>query len=315
VLPGGESPDALAERLAAAGLVAHPRLFAVYLRLTGGAASAARGAHLLSDDLSPREIVARLERSPFAGRARVTFPEGWTRFDMAKRLEQAGVCSQRGFLDASADPSLLRELRLEGAPSAEGFLFPATYDLAKDSDPREIVRRMKGEFDRRWSLAEARHGSSLNDLGASLGWGMRQIVTLASMVEKEAVVDEERPLIASVFVNRLRDPAFTPKLLQCDPTAGYGCLVTPESIPSCAGFTGKITHDLVADPENPYNTYKHEGLPPGPIANPGLKSLEAAMAPPATRWLYFVARGGGRSTFSETYGAHASAVRGAMGKP
>jgi len=311
-IPGDESPDALAERLGAAGLVAQPRFFAIYLRLTGGAAHAARGAHLLTDDLSPREIVARLERSPFAGRARVTFPEGWTRFDIGRRLQQMHVCTQRAFLDASADPELLTELRLEG-PSAEGFLFPATYDFSLDAEPKDVVKRMKTEFDKRWSTAEARHGSSINDLGPSLGWGIRQIVTLASMVEKEAVADDERALIASVFVNRLRDPSFTPKLLQCDPTAGYGCLVMPGQIPSCASFTGKITHDLVADAANPYNTYKHEGLPPGPIANPGMKSLEAAMAPAVTKWLYFVAKGDGHSTFSDSYAAHTSAVHG--GRP
>jgi UPF0755 protein len=310
VLPGDESAEALAARLTAAGLVKDERLYAAYLRITGGAQSAARGAHILTDDVSPRELVARLERSPFAGHARVTFPEGWTRFDMARRLSQNGVCTLRSFLDATTDPALLAELRLEGLPSAEGFLFPATYDLAYDADPKDVVRRLKAEFDRRWAIAEGRHGSALLDLGSSLGWGMRQIVTLASMVEKEAVADDERPLIASVFVNRLRDPAFTPKLLQCDPTAGYGCLVMPGEIPSCSSYTGKISHDIVADPANPYNTYKHEGLPPGPIANPGMRSLEAAMAPPTTRWLYFVARGDGRSTFSETYGAHASAVRG-----
>jgi peptidoglycan lytic transglycosylase G len=313
VIPGDESPDALAGRLAAAGIVSHPRLFAAYLRVTGGAARAARGAHILTDDLTPRELVARLERSPFAGHARVTFPEGWTRFEMARRLAQSGVCTLRSFLDATIDPDLLHDLRLDGLPSAEGFLFPATYDLPYDADAKEVVRKMKTEFDRRWSIGEGRHGSALLDLGDSLGWGMRQVVTLASMVEKEAVADDERPLIASVFVNRLRDPAFTPKLLQCDPTAGYGCLVMPGEIPSCASYTGKITHEIVADPSNPYNTYKHEGLPPGPISNPGMKSLEAAMAPPATRWLYFVAHanGDGRSTFSETYAAHASAVRGA----
>jgi UPF0755 protein len=311
VLPGDESADALAARLTAAGLVSHPRLFAVYLKITGAAKSAARGPHILTDDLSPRELVARLERSPFAGHARVTFPEGWTRFDMARRLAQSGVCTLRSFLDATTDPELLHSLRLDGLPSAEGFLFPATYDFNYDADAKDVVRRMKTEFDRRWSIAEGRHGSSLIDLGESLGWGMREVVTLASMVEKEAVADDERPLIASVFVNRMRDPAFTPKLLQCDPTAGYGCLVMPSEIPSCATYTGKITHDIVADPSNPYNTYKHEGLPPGPIANPGMKSLEAAMAPPTTRWLYFVAHANrdGRSTFSETYGAHASAVR------
>ena len=313
-VPGDESAEALAARLAAAGLLTHPRLFAVYVRLTGGVGGVARGPHILTDDLTPHELIARLERTPFAGHAKVTFPEGWTRFDMARRLAQSGVCTQRSFLDATVDADLLRDLRLGELPSAEGFLFPATYEFAFDADAAEVVRRMKTEFDKRWAAAEGKHQSSILDLGTSLGWGMREIVTLASMVEKEAVANDERPLIASVFVNRLRDPSFTPKLLQCDPTAGYGCLVMPEAIPSCAGFTGKITHDLVADAANPYNTYKHEGLPPGPISNPGLKSLEAAMAPPTTRWLYFVATGSGRSTFSETYSAHASAVRGG-GKP
>jgi UPF0755 protein len=308
VLPGDESAEALSARLSAAGLVAHPRLFTLYLKLSSGARRAVRGPHLVADDLSPRALLARLERSTLAGRAHVTIPEGWTRFDIARRLQQLHVTPAHAFLEATSDPDLLHDLRLDGLTSAEGFLFPATYDLALDSDARDVARRMKSEFDHRWSQAEGKHGSSLLDLGNSLGWGMRQIVILASMVEKEAVVDDERALIASVFVNRLRDPGFTPKILQCDPTAGYGCLAMPEQIPSCANYTGKITHDIVADAANPYNTYKHEGLPPGPIANPGLKSLEAAMAPASTRWLYFVARGDGRSTFSETYGAHSSAV-------
>jgi UPF0755 protein len=138
---------------------------------------------------------------------------------------------------------------------------------------------------------------------------VRQLVTLASMVEKEAVADDERPLIASVFLNRLRDPAFKPRRLECDPTASYGCLVAPEKAASCAGFTGKATAAIEHDPDNPYSTYTHEGLPPGPITNPGAKSLEAAMAPASTHYLFFVARGDGRSTFSETREAHERAVK------
>jgi UPF0755 protein len=308
-IPGDESPDALADRLAAAGVVKNPRAFAAYVKVTGAAERVARGPHLLTDDLSPRELVARLERSPFAGKAKVTIPEGWTRFDIAKRLQQNHVCMARLFLDATTDPALLGELRLDGQPSVEGFLFPATYDLPYDADPREVVRRMKTEFDKRWSTATQRHESSLLDVEQSLHWGMREIVTLASMIEKEAVVDDERPVIASVFMNRLRDPSFTPKLLQCDPTAGYGCLAMPASIPTCASYTGKITHDLVQDAANPYNTYKHEGLPPGPISSPGMRSLEAVMAPATTHFFYFVAKGEGRHTFSETYGAHTSAIK------
>jgi len=316
-LVGDESPDALAAKLAGAGLVAEPRLFAVYARASGAGAGVAPGVHLFTDDLSPSAVLERALRRGAAPKVKVSIPEGWTRFDVAKRLADRRVCPQRAFLDATADPALLAELRVDAA-TAEGYLFPATYDLPADSLAADVVRRMKLEFDRRFAALEERHGASVLDLSRSLGWGRHQIVTLASMVEKEAVVDDERPIIAGVFVNRLRDPRFTPRLLQCDPTAAYGCLAdaaerqhdpaAPPRIPSCAAFTGKITHDVVADPANPYNTYKREGLPPGPIASPGARSLEAAMAPSATRYLYFVARGAGRHTFSETYAAHAAAV-------
>jgi len=306
-LVGDESPDALAGKLAAAGIVAHPRLFAFYVRASGASGRVAKGVHLLTDDLSPRDVLTRVERRGAAPRARVVIPEGWTRFDVASRLESLHVCPRGVFLDATANHDLLAELRIDGA-SAEGYLFPATYDFPQDSLAEDVARRMKAEFDKRWAALEDKHASGMLDLTQSLGWGMREVVILASMIEKEAVVDDERPIIAAVFLNRLRDPAFKPKLLQCDPTAGYGCRADPTSAPSCATYTDKITHDVVADAANPYNTYKHEGLPPGPISNPGAKSIEAVMTPAVNRYLYFVAKGGGRHTFSETYGAHAAAV-------
>ena len=304
----GETASSLADKLGAAGLVASPRLFALYVSLSGGTGALVRGAHLLTDDASPRELVLRLERRPGAGRVKVTFPEGWTRFDMAKRLQEKHVCTLRAFLDATASAALLKELLVDG-DSAEGFLFPSTYDFAPDSDPADVVRRMKSEFDKRWVTLEQRHASGLLDLTMPpLKFGTREVVTLASMIEKEAAVDDERPIIASVFLNRLRDPDFHPRLLQCDPTAGYGCLVAPE-LAACAGYAGKITPAINADADNRYSTYKHEGLPPGPISNPGAKSIAAVLAPANTRFLYFVAKGEGRHTFSETYGSHTAAVR------
>jgi UPF0755 protein len=225
VVTGTESADEIAEKLAEAGLVTGPRTFALFVRLSGGTSRFAKGTHLLSDEATPRELLARLERAPGAGHVKVTFPEGWTRFDMAKRLQEKHVCPLRGFLDRTTDGALLAELRIEG-DSAEGYLFPATYDLAVDSDPADVVRRMKAEFDRRFTALEDRHGSALLDLAQTLRFGTREIVTLASMVEKEAAVDDERAVIASVFLNRLRDPDFRPKLLQCDPppvTAAFPC--------------------------------------------------------------------------------------------
>jgi UPF0755 protein len=303
-VPAGITPDALADLLVSRDAVGNRRLFALYVRVRGGTDKVVAGHHLLTDALSPRELMARLERKGQA-HVRVTIPEGWNRFDIARRLDSSRVCTLRAFLDASEDAGLMKELLVDG-PSFEGYLFPATYDLDADADARDIVRTLFTEFERRYSSLEDKNQSGVKDLADSLGWGRKQIVILASMIEKEAAVDDERPIIASVFLNRLRDPAFSPKLLQCDPTAGYGCLVGTSA--GCRAYTGKITHEVVADPDNAYNTYKHVGLPPGPIANPGEKSLAAAMSPSLTRYLYFVAKGGGRHTFSESYAAHSSAV-------
>jgi UPF0755 protein len=312
VVDEGETPDSLAQKLAAAGLVASPRVFSAWLTASGGTKDIPKGAHMLTDDASPRELVARMERKGFGDHAKVTFPEGWTRFDMAKRLQDKHVCSLRGFLEATLDAALLKEILVDGE-SAEGYLFPATYDLSLDSDPADVVRRMKTEFDRRYITLDQRYQAGSLDLSMSLKFGKKEIVTLASMVEKEAAVDDERPIIASVFLNRLRDPDFKPRFLQCDPTAGYGCLVLPD-VAACAGYAGKITPAINNDVANTYSTYKREGLPPGPIANPGAKSLEAVLAPQNTRYFYFVAKGEGRHAFSETYEKHTAAVKAASGK-
>jgi UPF0755 protein len=306
VLERDESKGAVIEKLERAGLLASPRMFSLYARLV--ALKAAPGRHWLTDDASPGEIVRRLERSGGATHAKVTVPEGWTRFDIARRLEALQVASQGAFLDASTDPDLLRELAVD-AESFEGELFPATYDLPKDSDARDVVRRMHTEFERRWGLIEQNHRLGLAQLEASLGWGKRDVMTLASMVEKEAAVDDERPIIASVFLNRMRDASFKRKVLQCDPTAGYGCLALKDKVPACAGYTGKITHAINLDPANTYSTYVREGLPPGPIGNPGMKSIQAVVAPASTKYLYFVARDGRRHTFSETLDEHNAAVK------
>lgn len=306
-IPAGEGMKAVSERLLQAGLIGSPRLFALYATFNGGASKIASGGHYLADDISPAELLKRLQRFGHAEHVKVTIPEGYNQFQIARRLQDQRICGQAAFLAATLDPELLRDLGLVG--SAEGFLFPATYELAADSDPREVVRRLKSAFDQRYSQLEITHGLGRTMLVTELGWGTREIVTLASMVEREAMADDERPIIASVFLNRLRDASFNKKrFLQCDPTAGYGCLVLQGKIPACAGYSGKITHEINSAPENTYSTYTHQGLPPGPISNPGIKSIVAVLTPANTRFFYFVARGGGRHVFSETYEAHRRAV-------
>ena len=302
-----EPASSVIDKLDRAGLLGSRTRFAIYVRLS--APTFAPGPHLLTDDAGPGELVRRLERMGSASKSKVTIPEGWNRYDIGKRLQNLQVASQGAFLEATSDPGLLRELALDG-DSAEGFLFPATYDLAKDSDPRDVVRRLVAEFERRFAALEQNHRLGRANLEGTLGWSRRDIVTMASMVEKEAAVDDERPIIASVFLNRLRDPSFKRKVLQCDPTAGYGCLVLKDKAPGCAGFTGKITHAVNMDPLNTYSTYTHEGLPPGPIANPGVKSMQAVLAPASTKYLYFVTRGEARRhAFSGTVEEHNTAVK------
>jgi UPF0755 protein len=311
-LPPGLDANAVAERLAAAGLVRSESLLAWYLRTTGGGYAA--GAHLLRPGSSPAELASMLRRDAGRPRVRVTIPEGYHLFDLGRRLEREGVTSRGAWLAAATDGATLDELGVPpakpGAPrSAEGYLFPATYELALDSDPAEVLRTLAREADRRWASVAASHASGLASLEASLGWGRHEVLTLASLVEKETAAADERPLVASVFLNRLLDPSFVPKRLQSDPTGVYGCLLEPERIPACATFTGKATPELLRDPENRFSTYVAIGLPPGPIANPGVPSIEAVLAPATTKYLYFVAKGAGRHTFSETLDAHNEAVR------
>jgi UPF0755 protein len=307
VLRGDETPVELAERLAALGLVEDPRRFAWYVRLFG--THAAAGPHLLARGVAISDLLAQLERR--GQETKIVIPEGFTSFDIGRRLEAEGVCSQRAFADVVFDAKLLAEQAVH-ADSFEGYLFPATYEFARDSDPRIVLLKMKDTFDRRMATVVEQHAAGRLDLEQSLGWNLHEMVTLASMVEREAVQHDERPIIASVFLNRLRMPEFARKLLQCDPTAGYGCVRARERNeplpPGCAGFTGRITPQVNADAQNRFSTYTHTGLPPGPIASPGAKSLAAVLDPATTRYLYFVARGGGRHSFSETYEAHQRAI-------
>jgi UPF0755 protein len=187
-----------------------------------------------------------LGRSFFRPGVKCTIPEGYSRFDIAARLEKLHIAGKRGFLAASADPALLTEAGVDPvaglAPeSAEGYLFPATYELGLDSDPREIVKRLVQEANKRWDMAMTSRKDGLASLQGSLGWGRREVLIMASIIEKEAAVDEDRPLIASVFLNRLLDPDFKPKRLQSDPTSSYGCVAFPAEAPSCADFAGKPT--------------------------------------------------------------------------
>ncbi|MCB9592152.1 MAG: endolytic transglycosylase MltG [Sandaracinaceae bacterium] len=299
--------DELSERLHAAGAIEHPTLFTWYVRLLGGDERLREGEVLLTDDMTPRDVLQRIARGFGSATVRVVIPEGFHRFAIAARLDRWGVCDAADFIEATEDRELLDELGIPG-PTAEGYLYPDTYRLSPDLGAEEIVRRFVANFHRRVGPLLDADQAALGELQETLSWGPHEVLSLASIVEKEAAAAEERPIIARVFINRLRDPSFHPKRLQADPTVSYGCLARPDDAPSCAGFEGSITRAMLSDPENAYNTYRHEGLPPGPICNPGIDSIRAVLEHEPNRYLYFVARGHGRHTFSETLEQHNAAV-------
>lgn len=208
-----------------------------------------------------------------------TVPEGSNIFDIANALEQRGIMSAPAFLSAATDPSLIRDIA-PSAPTLEGFLFPATYRVNHMTTASELCRQMTDNFRRQWR----RVGS---------GADLQATVTLASLIEKETGVAAERPLVASVFANRLRKGM----RLECDPTTIYAALLENR-------YRRAIYKSDLAS-QSSYNTYQHEGLPPGPIANPGIQSIEAALDPARTEYLYFVAKpGGGGHNFSRDLAAH-----------
>lgn len=309
-----------ADLLAGAGLVRSATRMALYLESAGGTDDFVPGPHLLPRGASPEELVELLRRGPGRPQAKLVIPEGFHRFAIGKRVEAAGICSAVELLEASEDPLLLAELEVPGPPggspeSAEGFLFPATYELPHNTHARDVVRRLVRESDRRWAELTSSLTAEIAELGERLGWGRREVTILASIVEKEAAVEDERARIAGVFLNRLLDPSFQPKRLQSDPTSAYGCLARPADAPSCAGFEGRITPEMNRDRLNLYSTYAHDDLPPGPIANPGTPSLRAVLVPEKSSYFYFVAAGGGRHHFSESYDDHRRAIRGEADAP
>ena len=207
----------------------------------------------------------------------------------------------------ATDPAFAAELGLPGT-TLEGYLFPDTYRLRPHTPPARalipMVRRHRAVF----AELKAAHAKTVAELKKTLGFDDPKIVTLASIVEKETGRSEERPRIAQVFINRLRMPTFVPKLLQTDPTIVYGCTVATPRSNACLKWDGRIRRIQLDDHDNPYNTYTHEGLPPGPISNPGRAALEAVMAPDHTPYLYFVAKNDGTHYFSKTVAEHNAAV-------
>lgn len=290
--------ESAAEQLYARGLISHPSLFALYARVMGAQDRLRQGQVLVTSQMTIRQLLQRIATGYGSTPLLITIPEGFNRYDVAQRLQEWGVCGGDAFLSEAT------------ATTSEGYLFPDTYWLQDGMAAGQVLKKLTDNAQRRMSKVFESEAPALADLQRDFGFGQREVVILASIVEKEAHVPSEQPLIAGVFLNRLRDPHFKPKRLQADPTVAYGCSVRRD-LPSCSAFDGKrVTRVMTADPENPYNTYRIEGLPPTPIANPGLSALRAVLHPAQHGFFYFVARRDGRHSFSASLEEHNLAVHG-----
>lgn len=278
-------------------------LFKVFVLHEGAARKTTAGPHAFRGDMTPREIVEELARKQKAEEIRVTIPEGKNILDVARILAEKGLSDAAALEAAMRNPQLLSKLGIEGE-TVEGYLFPDTYKFRRNAAPEEILEKMVTRHRQVFADLQRRHRDAGDLLERALGWEDREIVILASIVEKETGAPHERPLIAGVFLNRLRFASFQPKLLQTDPTIVYGCTVPVTKSEACQQFEGRIRRIHLRDQENPYSTYAHEGLPPGPIANPGRAALEAVFQPKQSRFLYFVARNDGTHQFSKSVAEH-----------
>jgi UPF0755 protein len=284
--PKGTSTQAMAEQLAQNGVIRYSWQF-LMLRVIDPAKKLQAGEYRFARADSPSGVLSRIARGDVFFYELIV-PEGSNIFDIAASVGRFDFLKASDFLRAARSPALIKDLAPH-APTLEGYLFPATYRITRSTTVEQLCVMMTDQFRKQWrELRDSAPAKPVNE-----------IVTLASLVEKETGRAEDRPVVASVYENRLRKGM----ALDCDPTTIYAALLDQR-------YRGTIYRSDL-DSDNAYNTYKHPGLPPGPIANPGVASIKAALAPAETAYLYFVAKpdGSGGHQFSETIEQHNVAVQ------
>jgi UPF0755 protein len=287
VVPNGISAGETFGRLADAGVIGHPRLLARWLALRGGGEAIHAGEYRFDHPASALVVLGRLERGDVLLHA-ITLPEGLDLLEISKRLAREGFCEREALLAAFRDPAPILDLDPQ-ATDLEGYLFPETYHFPRGVSAETIARTMVERF-------HSEVGGDYSRRAKKVGLSLREAVTLASMIERETSLPGERGTISRVFHNRLERRM----RLQCDPTVIYALRREGRKV-------GRLTYrDLEFD--SPWNTYVNYGLPPGPIANPGKASLDAAVHPDEGRELYFVAAPEGGHRFSTSLDAHLEAV-------
>jgi UPF0755 protein len=283
-VPAGMRTQAIGRLLVEGGVVRDLTTWRLAVWRSGNATMLKAGEYRFVGAMTPGAVVDKIVRGEVYLRS-VTFPEGLTIRQMARVYEAAGLGTAASFVEAARDVGRISAID-PLAKDLEGYLFPDTYALSRRASAVDLVRRMVARFD------DAAVRADLRAAAQAGGLTVRQIVTLASLVEKETARADERPLVAAVYRNRLERRMG----LQCDPTVIYALELRGR-------FDGNLTRaDLGV--ASPYNTYRHAGLPPGPIAAPGQASLEAATRPAAVTYLYFVSRNDGSHAFASTLAEH-----------
>lgn len=289
--------NAIIARLDSEGIVAKAWPMRIWLRFFERHRRFRAGDYKFKSPISPLEIINKLERGDIATRE-FTIPEGYNQFDITnvllglQGLKQPPPERAEELLDLMRDPSPIADLD-PAAKTLEGYLFPDTYEYSVSTTREQLIEGMVKRFRKVYTPEMQRRAEEL-------GMTTREVITLASLIEKEAKVDSERELISSVFHRRLKMGA----PLACDPTLIYAALIEGK-------YRGKIYRSDL-DRDSPYNTYKRAGLPPGPIASPGRRSIEAALNPAETNYLYFVVdatKNDGSHKFSSSSTDHQEAVR------
>lgn len=282
-IPAGAGPASIGRRLVEAGVIRDTLGFRYELARSGAGRRLQAGEYRFDRPMTVKEVVAKIARGD-VHLLPITFREGLTILEMAQVFESKGFGPAAEFVAAASDPTPIRVLD-STARDLEGYLFPDTYTMARQATAAQLVTRMVAGFEQALT-------PKLRADAAARGLSVRELVTLASLIEKETGKAEERALVAAVYVNRLR----IGMALQCDPTVIY-------ALQRAGRYNGNLTRaDLQSD--SPYNTYRYPGLPPGPIAAPGRASLEAAIRPADAPYIYFVSRGDGSHAFATTLPEH-----------
>jgi UPF0755 protein len=282
-IPPGAGPGTIGNRLVDAGVVSDARTWQIALWISGRSRSLRAGEYRFDAPMHALDVIDKIARGDVY-RRRLTFREGLTIAEMAQVFEERGFGAADEFRKAAQNASLITDLDPD-APDLEGYLFPETYALPRGTSAAAVVAQMVNGFKTAWT-------PELRAAAATAGLTTRQLVTLASLVEKETGTPAERPLVAAVYSNRLR----IGMPMQADPTVIY-------AMQKAGTYHGNLRRDDL-QLDSPYNTYKYAGLPPGPIAAPGKASLDAAAKPAEVDYLYFVSRNDGSHVFASSLEEH-----------